>query len=185
VAFKGGVGLSTAQLPIEGRTDVHGADFRSTFSYDFSDEYADLPKPIKLDVRGVDGAGHMRRDSGRWATIKVNVKGQTASAFWGVSEARGIRFLGVDVRDSGTFYRLALPDTVLIHPVTIPFNIRSEKVRTTSLEILIDEQGRPAIGTWKAENQARVGNSGQLQGIDYELRLTFSKVGDDFDISAP
>jgi hypothetical protein len=185
VAFKGGVGLSTAQLPVEGRTDVQGADFRSTFAYDFSDEYADLPNPIKLDVRGVDGKGHMRRDGGRWATMKVNVKDQMASPFWAVTEARGIKYLGVDARESGTFYRIALPDAVLIHPVTIPFNIRSEKVRTTSLEILIDEQGHPVIGTWKAENQARVGNSGQLQGIDYELRLTFSRIGDDFDISAP
>jgi hypothetical protein len=74
---------------------------------------------------------------------------------------------------------------VLIHPVTIPFNIRAEKVRTTSLEVLIDEDGRPAIGTWKAENQARVGDSGQLQGVDYELKLTFSKLGDPVGITAP
>jgi hypothetical protein len=185
VAFKGGVGLSTAQLPIEGRTDVQGDDFRSTFAYDFSDEYVDLPNPIKLDVRAVDGKGYMRRDSGRWAKIKVNVKDQTSGPFWSVTDTRGIKYLGIDARDSGTFYRISLPDSVLIHPVTIPFNIRSEKVRTTSLEILIDERGRPVIGTWKAENQARVGNSGQLQGIDYELRLSFSKIGDDFDISAP
>ncbi len=121
----------------------------------------------------------------QWGTIKVGVEDQTTTAFWAVTDARSVKYLGVDERESGTFYRISVRDAVLIHPVTIPFMIRSEKVRTTSLEILIDEQGQPVIGTWKAENQARVGNSGQLQGIDYELRLTFSKLGDRFDISAP
>lgn len=185
VAFKGGVGLSTAQLPIEGRTDVAGMDFATTFTYDFSEEYSDLPDPIKVAVRGVDGKGYMRRNSGSWATIKVGGDGQTTTAFWAVTDARSVRFLGVEERASGTFYRISVPDAVLIHPVTIPFMIWSEKVRRTTLEVLIDEAGRPAIGTWTAENQARVGDSGQLQGIDYELRLTFSKLGDTFDISAP
>jgi hypothetical protein len=51
--------------------------------------------------------------------------------------------------------------------------------------VLIDADGHPAIGTWKAENQARVGDSGQLQGVDYELKLTFSKLGEPVKIAAP
>jgi hypothetical protein len=185
VAFKGGVGLSTAQLPIDGHMDVSGADFRSVFTYDFSEEYADLPDPIRLDVRGVDGEGFMRRNTGSWATIKVGVKDQTTPPFWAITSIRDIKHVATEERDSGTFYRISVPRAVLIHPVTIPFNIRAEKVRTTSLEVLIDADGHPAIGTWKAENQARVGDSGQLQGVDYELKLTFSKLGEPVKIAAP
>lgn len=185
VSFKGGVGLSTAQLPIEGHMDVSGANFRSVFTYDFSKDFADLPDPIRLDVRGVDGEGFMRRNTGSWATIKVGVKDQTTPPFWAVTSIADLKHISIDERESGTFYRILVPRAVVIHPVTIPFNIRSEKVRTTSLELLIDEDGRPAIGTWKAENQARVGNSGQLQGVDYELKLTFSRLGEAVEIKAP
>ncbi len=188
VAFKGGVGLSTAQLPIDGRTDVAGADFTTTFTYDFSKElkkFPDLPDHMKLSVRGVDGKGYMRRDSGSWSKIKVGAKGETSTAFWAVTAPKDITFVATDERESGTFYRILVPNAVLIHPITVPYSVRAEKVRTTSLEILIDADGRPVIGTWKASNQARVGQSGQLQGIAYELRLTFSRLGEPVEISKP
>ena len=185
VTYTGGVGLTTDQLPIEGRTDVVGQDLSTVFTYDFSKEYSDLPDPIKVSVRAVDGKGYMRRDSGKWGTIKVGVAGQTTTLFWAVTGIADLKYLGPAETEAGTLYRISVPRTVLIHPVTIPFNIRSEKVRTTSLEVLIDAKGRPVSGTWKADNQARVGNSGQLQGIAYELRLTFSKLGGDFEIKAP
>lgn len=185
VSFKGGVGLSTAQLPIEGHSDVSGQDVSTTFTYDLSAEYAHLPDPIRLSVRAVDGKGYMRLDGGGWTTIKVGVEDQTTTAFWAVTDVRSVTYLGVDERDSGTFYRISVRDAVLIHPVTIPFQIRSEKVRRTALELLIDAAGRPIVGTWTADNQARVGDSGQLQGIGYELRLTFSKLGEPFEIRAP
>lgn len=183
VSFKGGVGLSTANFPIEGRMDVAGPDFASAFTYDLSGEIAGLDKPLRLSVRLVDGQGYARFQSGAWTEVDLVEARQMTTAFAGVTSVRDIRYIGAEERDSGTFYRISVPKAVLIHPFTIPGNPTSEKVRRTTLEVLIDSAGQPVIGTWTSENQARVG--GQLQGVDYELRLTFSKLGDDIDVSAP
>ena len=60
-----------------------------------------------------------------------------------------------------------------------------EKVDASKLELVIDDKGQPRRGTWELIARARVGRSGQLQRVEYELELRFSKVGDKLTIRRP
>lgn len=185
VMFKGTVRASADTLPIAGTMDVSGADFASSFTYDFSRDYVGVGKQ-RVQVRGVKGKGYIKRGSKAWQPIKGFAVAHSYVPFKTVDAAEDMRYLGPVKVGSSTFHKVGITGALLLHPNTIPYQIQKEKIDDTELTVVIDDAGRPRSGTWKLWGQARIGPSGgQLQRVVYELDLTFSKVGDKFTIKRP
>ena len=185
VTFTGRAAGSADVIPIEGTLDVSGTDFAASFTYDFGAEYADLGS-YKVQVRGVGGAGWIRRAGGDWKSIKGFDIDDSYVPFKAITSTASIKYLGDDEVGGATLHRVGIPGSLLIHPNTIPFEVRKEKVDQTTLEVLVDDAGRPQAGAWHLRGQARVGEGvGQLQRVVYDLELTFSKVGDEMTIKKP
>jgi hypothetical protein len=165
--------------------DVSGADFSSSFTYDFSRDYVGIGKE-RVQVRGVKGKGYIKRGSKAWQPIKGFAVAQSYVPFKTVAVAEDVRYLGQVKVGSSTFHRIGITGALLLHPNTIPYQIQKEKIDDTELVVVIDDTGRPRSATWKLWGQARIGPSGgQLQRVVYELDLTFSKVGAKITIKRP
>ena len=185
ISYRGDARASADVLPLTGTLDVSGADFASSMTYDFSEEYQGLGS-FKVQVRGVGDEGWIKRPGKLWADIKGYGPHHSAVPFKAVEDVRDVTYLGPDTVDGEAVHRISVPGAVLIHPNTIPFDIVKEKVDSTELEVTIDGDGLPHTGTWSLRGQARVGGGvGQLQRVLYELDLVFSKVGDDITIERP
>ena len=185
VAFDGSVRASINLLPIAGALDVAGKDFSSSFTYDLSHDYTNVGK-IRVQVRGVGGRGYVRSGASAWRTIKNFGASQSYELFKNVKVAGDVKYLGA-VRVTGkTLHKVGIPGALLIHPNTIPGMSQKEEVDDTELDIVIDDAGRPRSGTWKLWGKSRVGEgSGQLQRVEYDIDLTFSKVGSKITIKRP
>jgi hypothetical protein len=185
VKYKGQVAASADVLPIAGSLDVDGSDFATSFTYDFDPEYPGIGKK-KVQVRGVDDKGWIKRASGAWKSIKEYGVEDSYVPFKKVASTADVKYLGSAEAGGATLHKVSIPGSLLIHPGTIPYEVHKEKVDSTKLELLIDDQGRPRSGIWHLVGQARVGDgAGQLQRIVYDLDLTFSKVGDEITIKRP
>jgi len=185
VTFKGTVRASADTLPIAGTMDVSGADFSSSFTYDFSRDYAGLGKE-QVQVRGVKGKGYIKRGSKAWQPIKSFAVAHSYVPFKTVAAAEDVRYLGPVKVGNATFHKIGITGALLLHPNTIPYQIQKEKVDDTEFVVVIDDAGSPRSGTWKLWGQARIGPAGgQLQRVVYELDLTFSKVGAKITIKRP
>lgn len=185
VAFDGSVRASINLLPIVGALDVSGDDFSSSFTYDFSHDYTGIGK-VRVQVRGVDGHGYVKSGAAAWRTIKNFGAAQSYVLFKNVKAPTDVRYLGA-VRVTGkTLHKVAIPGALLIHPNTIPGMSQKEQIDDTELDVVIDDAGRPWSGTWKLWGKSRVGEgSGQLQRVEYDVDLTFSKVGSKITIRRP
>ncbi len=185
VAFKGTARSSTHTLPVSGTMDVSGADFSSSFTYDWSREAQGLGK-TRVQVRAVGTKGWIKRGSTAWQAIKGYKVANSYVPFKAVADASDVRYLGsVQVGDA-TFHKVGISGALLMHPNTLPYLFQKEKVDETTLELLIDDSGRPRSGTWTMRAQARVGVSGgQLQRLVYNLDLTFARVGAKITIGRP
>ena len=185
VAFDGSVRASINLLPIAGALDVSGDDFSSSFTYDFSHDYTNVGK-IRVQVRGVNGHGYVKSGAAAWRTIKNFGASQSYVLFKNVKAPSDVQYLGA-VRVTGkTLHKVAIPGALLIHPSTIPGMSQKEQVDDTELAVVIDDAGRPRSGTWKLWGKSRVGEgSGQLQRVEYDIDLTFSKVGSKITIRRP
>ena len=185
IAFEGLVSASADQLPIVGSMDVAGADFASSFTYDFSRDYDGIGK-IRVQVRGVKGKGYVKSGAAAWRSIKGFGTSRSNVPFKAVKVARDVRYLGAVTTGGKTYHKIGVTGAVLIHPNTIPGMSQQEEVDDTQLEIVIDDAGRPRSGMWKLWGKSRVGEGkGQLQRIVYDLDLTFSKVGAKISIKRP
>jgi hypothetical protein len=183
--YTGQVAASADVLPIKGAMDVAGGDFASSWTYDFDPEYPGVGKK-KVQVRGVGERGWIKRAGGAWKAIKGYGVEDSYVPFKGVKGIDDVTYLGSVEVDGKTRHRISIPKSLLIHPGTIPYQVKKEKVDRSTLEVLIDDQGLPRTGTWHLVGQARVGSGiGQLQRIVYDLDLTFSKVGDRITIKKP
>jgi hypothetical protein len=185
VAFKGTARSSTHTLPIAGSMDVSGADFASSFTYDWSDEGPGLGK-VRVQVRAVKDKGYVKSGAAAWRTIKGFGIGQSYVLFKNVTSTKDVRYLGEAKVDGKVLHRISVPGALLIHPNTLPYLFAKEKVQDLRLEVLIDDAGRPRAGTWSMRAQARVGSGvGQLQRLAYDLELSFAKVGSKITIKRP
>jgi hypothetical protein len=185
IDFKGTARASADYLPIVGTMDVAGADFASSFTYDFSRDYADLGKE-RVEVRAVKGKGYIKHGAKAWQAIKGFAVGHSYVPFKTVATADDVRYLGELKAGDATLHKVGITGAVLLHPNTIPYDVQKETVDDTELIVVIDEAGRPRSGTWKLWGKARVGSgAGQLQRVEYELDLTFSKVGTKISIKSP
>jgi hypothetical protein len=185
VVFKGTARASADILPIAGTMDVAGADFATSFTYDFSAEYADLGKE-RVQVRAVKGKSYIKRGAKAWQPVKGYSIADSYVPFKSVATADDVRYLGEVTAGNATMHKVGIAGALLVHPNTIPFDVQKEKVDDTELILVIDDTGRPRSGTWKLWGQARVGiDEGQLQRVVYDLDLTFSKVGAKIRIARP
>lgn len=184
IAFKGSARASADTLPIAGTMDVAGADFATSFTYDFSD-YVGLSKE-RVQVRAVKGKGYIKRGSRSWQAIKGFSMANSYVPFKTVAAVEDVRYLGEIKAGGARLHKVGITGAVLLHPNTIPYDIQKETVDDTELIVAIDDAGRPRSGTWKLWGKARVGTgAGQLQRVEYELDLTFSKVGAKITIKRP
>lgn len=185
VAFTGEVRASVNRLPIAGAMDVAGNDFSSSFTYDFNPDYPGLGK-VRVQVRGVDSHGWIKRGSAAWSALKTYGVDQSYVPFKSVQAPTDVKFLGPVKIAGSTYYKIDVRDALLIHPNTIPYQIQREEVRETQLQVVIDATGMPRSGTWTLLGQARIGpGEGQLQHVEYTLQLTFSKVGAKISVKRP
>jgi hypothetical protein len=184
ISFDGEVRLSTDILPVTGAMDVAGANFGTSFTYNFEPEYPGLGK-TRIQVRAVGGKGWIKRGSAAWQAIRSYGAAQSYVPFKGVKAAEDVRYVEAVEISGKIFHRVAVKDAVLIHPNTIPYQVYSEKVDESEIEFLIDDAGKPRSGTWTLRAQARVGDSRQLQRIVYDLKVNFSKIGSKISIKRP
>jgi hypothetical protein len=185
IVFKGDVRLTVDRLPIAGTMDVSGNDFATNFTYDFDPDYPGLGK-YRIQVRGIDDHGWIKRNSGAWQSIKSYGPAKSYVPFRTIKTAADVRYLGPVKIGGKTFHKVAVRDAILIHPETLPYQSQKERVDDSELQVLIDNAGTPRSGTWTLRGQARIGpGDGQLQRVEYDLSLTFSKVGDKLSIKRP
>lgn len=181
VAYTGEMRLSTNIAKIKGAMTVAGEDFAAAWTYDFDEG---LPSQ-DVQVRGVNGKGYVKREGESWASKKGYDIDDSYVPFKSVLETGDVKYLGPAVVGDETFHKISVADALLIHPTTVVGRMREEKVDWTTLEVLIDDEGRPRTGTWELSAKARIGNSGQLQRVAYELALKFSKVGEKLTVKRP
>jgi hypothetical protein len=183
IAYDGETALSADTLPIVGRMDVSGADFAASWTYDFTKDYG-IGK-IRVEVRGVKGKGYTRTSGGAWKAIKNFDASDSYVPFKAVATVEDVKYLGPATIDGTEYHKVSIPKAVLIHPTTLPGLVKEEKVDDSKLELVIDDKGQPRRGSWELKARARVGESGQLQRVEYELDLRFSKVGAKLTIRRP
>ena len=184
LSYNGEVRLSTDILPVAGAMDVAGANFGTSFTYNFEPEYPGLGK-TRIQLRAVGGKGWIKRGSAGWQAIKSYSAAQSYVPFKGVKATEDVRYVEPVEISGKTFHKIAVKDAVLIHPNTIPYQVYSEKIDESEIEFLIDNAGKPRSGTWTLRAQARVGDSRQLQRIVYDLKVTFSNVGSKISVKRP
>lgn len=183
ITYDGKTALSADTLPIDGRMDVSGADFAASWTYDLTRDYG-IGK-IRVEVRGVKGKGYIRTDGGAWKAIKDYDASDSYVPFKAVATVEDVTYLGPVTIDGTEYHKVSIREAVLIHPTTLPGLVRQEKVDASKLELVIDDKGQPRRGIWELSARARVGASGQLQRVEYELELKFSKVGAKLTIKRP
>ena len=186
VVFEGSVRGSADYVPVSGALTVAGEDFASAFTYDFSVEYRGLLGEYDVAQRAVDGKGWIKRQGKKWAVMKSYGLDDSSVPFKAVKTTADVKYLGQTEVGGEVRYKVGIPGALLIHPNTIPYDIKKEKIDSTTLELVIDAQGVPRSGTWNLRGQARVGSGvGQLQRLEMDLELKFSKVGADLTVEKP
>jgi hypothetical protein len=183
VTYDGETALSADTLAIAGRMDVSGADFAASWTYDLTKDYG-IGK-IRIEVRGVKGNGYIRTAGGAWKAIKNYDASDSYVPFKAVKSVDDVKYLGPATIAGTEYHKVSIPEAVLIHPTTLPGLVKQEKVDASKLELVIDDKGQPRRGSWELKARARVGESGQLQRVEYELDLQFSKVGAALTIKRP
>ncbi len=181
IAYAGEMRLSASLAKIKGAMTVVGEDFATAWTYDFDEG---LPEQ-DVQVRGVAGEGYVKREGEGWTSIKGYDLDDSYVPFKHVGDSGDVRYLGPVVVGDETLHRISVPDALLMHPTTVVGRMREEKIERMTTEVRIDDKGRPRTGTWEMSVKARIGGSGQLQRVVYELELTFSKVGDQLTVKKP
>lgn len=184
MAFTGFAAAAVDRLPIAGSTDVSGPNFASSFTYDYSRVLRGVGK-VRIQVREVGRKGYAKVGGAAWQALSGYGKDDSNVPFAAVETTDDITLLGSTKVAGRVTYRVSIPNAVLIHPSTILGNISVVGVGQTTLELVIDDQGRPVAGDWRLTGKARVGRSGQLQELVYELQLTFTRVGAKITIARP
>ena len=183
MSYTGRAALAVSTASVTGHLDVAGADFATDFTYKGT-SFDDNGEKWRIQIRAVGGKAWAKGD-GAWTSLKGWRDADTNIPFQSVTSVRDVKYLDTEELDGRSVHRVSIKDAELIDPATIPGLLTNEKIRALKLEVLIDDHGKPVAGTWRLDGQGRVGRSSQLQGILYELDLTFSKVGADISIKRP
>jgi hypothetical protein len=185
VAFKGSFAGAADLGVVEGRMEVSGTDFATTMKFDFSKDYPGIPK-LAVSTRAIKNKAWLKPFDGGWKAISGYDATQSNVPFTPVKTAADVKFLQTEEFDGKTVHRISIASAVILHPRTIPGNLEKEKIRMTTMELLIDDKGRPVRGKWSLEGQGRVGPSGgQLQEITFDLVISFTRIGTKVTIKRP
>lgn len=181
IDYTGTVSWSSRTTKIKGSMTVAGEDFAAAWRYLFEGV------PVHdLQVRGVNGKGYIKREGKAWASLKNYDLNDSYVPFKRVTDTSNVKYLGPVEVGGKILHRISIPEALLIHPTTIPYNVKKEKVEQLTLEVRIDDKGKPRTGTWELRSQARIGEGvGQLQRVVYQLELKFSKVGAKLTVKKP
>ena len=175
--FKGLSRHTTARIPVTGAFAVSGRDYRLTAAFKFNDGTS------TVEHRYVDGKAWYRFNGGSWGRFTNFTVAFSMSPFAHVRVVGDVRFVGTEKAGGKTVHRIQI-ESVPFHPSLIPAtNLSQETVTSGTLELLIDDAGRPISGSASVNGTGRV--SGQLQEIVIELNLTFTKLGQKVTVSAP
>lgn len=184
MSLKGSVAASVDRGDVSGRLDTNGRDYALSLTYDFTEEYPGSPT-LKVLVREVDGTGYLKEDTAKWKKIRDYVPADSAIPFATVTTVDDLIYRETAEVGGKVRYRVEIANAMVIHPRAIPGLVTDERIRRTTMELWLDDEGRPVSGTWILDATGRVGDSGQLQHIVAELTLTFTKIGDTFTIERP
>lgn len=177
ISFTGDSRHTTDILDVAGTLDVRGEDAALSATFKFPREGTG-----RTDYRRVGGTDWIRIEKGKWRQLGGVTAADVVDPFAGTHDGTQIQFLGA-VKGATDRYRLQLTSIVL-HPVLIPaYNLGDERVLRTRLTLVTDGTGRPVSGTWSLSGTGRV--SGQLQAIEMDLDLKFSKIGAAISIKKP
>lgn len=184
MTFKGSVAAAVDRGQVTGRLDTSGRDYAMTLTFDFTEDYPGSPL-FKVGVSEVDGTGYLREDGDKWRTVSDYVPADSAVPFASVTSEADVVYRET-IDDGGKVrHRVAIASGVVIHPRVVPGQLTSERIRRTTIDLVIDEEGRPMSATWELDATGRVGDAGQLQQIAITLELSFSKFDEPVTIERP
>lgn len=174
--FDGFVDGTGSELAVRGSLDVAGKDYQVAAAYT-------SPKPPKASyaIRYVGGTTWVRIDGAKWkkdATFRAN------SPFAFITRERDVKLATTQTVAGESLHRITLEQSQLIALNQIrAANLTDVDYKRSSLELLIDGDGKPVSGTTRIEGVGRVSN--ELQEIVIQLDVVFSKVGAAIVIKAP
>lgn len=175
--FSGDSRHTTTILDVSGVLLVDGSDaeIKATFAF---------PKEGKArtDWRLVKGTDWVRFDGSKWRRLAAPAPAEMLDPFAGARKGGNLRYLGPVDGEPG-HYRFEL-DARYLHPVLIPAsNLTAEDIATGTLTLVVRRDGTPIRGAWHMKGKGRV--SGQLQAVEIDLDITYSKLGEPITITRP
>lgn len=184
MTLKGSVAAAVDRGQVTGRLDTSGRDYAMSLTFDFTEDYPGSAL-LKVGVREVDGTGYLREDGDKWRKVSDYVSADSAAPFASITSEADIVYRET-IDDGGKIrHRVSIASGMVIHPRAVPGQLTSERVRRTTIDLLIDDEGRPVSATWELDATGRVGDSGQLQQIAILLDLGFSKLDDPVTVERP
>lgn len=184
MTLKGSVAAAVDRGQVTGRLDTSGPDYAMSLTFDFTEDYPGSPL-LKVGVREVDGTGYLREDGDKWRKVSDYVPADSAVPFASITSEADVVYRET-IDDGGKVrHRVAIASGVVIHPRAVPGQLTSERIRRTTIDLLIDDEGRPVSATWDLDATGRVGDSGQLQQIAIALELGFSKLDEPVTVERP
>lgn len=183
VDFEGRVSASVDYGKVTGRMDTSGRDWSMALTYDFSEQYPGIDD-FKVQAREVEGLAYQRDDGEDWRRLRGYTSDTDSSLpFAPVASATDVQFVETVDEDGEVRHHVRIRGPVIVPPRTIPGFLTEERVRTSTLDLLITEDGLPVSGTWELDATGRV--QGQLQHIIVKAELAFSRLGREFTIEKP
>lgn len=184
MTLKGSVAAAVDRGQVTGRLDTSGRDYAMSLTFDFTEDYPGSPL-LKVGVREVGGTGYLREDGDKWRTVSDYVPADSAVPFASVTSEADVVYRETIDEGGAVRHRVAIASGVVIHPRVVPGRLTGERIRRTTIDLLIDEEGRPVSATWELDATGRVGDAGQLQQIAITLDLGFSKLDEPVTIERP
>jgi hypothetical protein len=178
VAVKGDVLATVSDLTLRGSVSMSGKDAASTMAYTFVSGGRST-----VDTRIVGGKRWVRVDNGKWKSASLGTS-STIDPFAGALAGGAMGDGGPKKVGGRPLRTVTINGGRLLDLTTIPaYNLTDERITSAVLTVYVDASGKPITGQWTQRGQGRV--SGQLQEIDVDVDLTFSKVGGAVTVSAP
>lgn len=184
MTLKGSVAAAVDRGQVTGRLDTSGRDYAMSLTFDFTEDYPGSAL-LKVGVREVDGTGYLREDGDKWRTVSDYVPADSAVPFASVTSEADVVYRETIDAGGEVRHRVAIASGVVIHPRAVPGQLTSERVRRTTMDLVIDDEGRPISATWELDATGRVGDAGQLQQIAIQLALAFTKLDEPVTIERP
>lgn len=184
MTLKGTVAAAVDLGQVTGRLDTSGRDYAMTLTFDFTEDYPGSAL-FEVGVREIDGTGYLREDGDKWRTVPDYVATDSAVPFASVTSEADVVYRETFDDGGEIRHRVAIASGVVIHPRVVPGLLTSERIRRTTIDLVIDDDGRPLSATWELDATGRVGDVGQLQQVAIALELSFSNLDEPVTVERP